>query len=195
MRLSERETRTILAGAAVAAAILFLWALSSRGPAETGAEWPSAAALHARFHELAAQREATEAALARAREQEVRLHQRLLPPEDPAAAGAALTSLVERVAQQSGVRLDQRRVGESSVIDEALRAVPLEITLSADILGLRLFLYSLARADKTLTIDDLAIASLAAGTTAGARPSDDPPLRAQMTITGYASLGPAGGAP
>lgn len=187
MRPSEREKRVIVVGGAIAISIVLLWVVSSRGGRDAEADATSAD-LYARFHQLAGQREATERALAEARAQEGLLYQRLLPAGEPAVAGAALSSLVEQVAQDSGVRLDQRRVGEAAVVGQALRAIPLEITLSGDTFGLRLFLYSLARTGKTLSVEDLVIASLAAGTTVEARPSDVPPLRVQMTVTGYAGL-------
>jgi Tfp pilus assembly protein PilO len=188
MRLSEREMRTIGVGVAIAISIVAFWLVSSRGDRDASAGDPTGAELYARLHQLAAQRETTERALAEAKAQETLLHQRLLSAGEPAVAGAELSSLVEQVAMESGVRLDQRRIGEASTVDDALSAIPLEIMLSGDILGLRLFLYSLARTGKTLNVDNLVVASLAAGTTVGARPSDAPPLRVQMTVTGYAGL-------
>jgi len=187
MRLSEREMRTIGVGVAIAISIVAFWLVSSRGERDAAAGDPTDAELYARLHQLAAQRETTERALAEAKAQEALLHQRLLSAGEPAVAGAELSSLVEQVAMESGVRLDQRRIGEASTVDDALSAIPLEIMLSGDILGLRLFLYSLARAGKTLNVENLVVASLA-GTTVGARPSDAPPLRVQMTVVGYAGL-------
>lgn len=189
MRPTERERRTIAIGAALSGLIVAYWMFAAgplAGPEEAG---PASTAEHvARLRELVAQRPAIEKALAEARQRRALLRQRLLPAGDPAVSGAPLTSLVERLASENGARIDQRRLAEPVTVHEALRAVPLEVTMATDVFGLRLFLYSLARSGKTLTVDDLRIASLEAGRVGGVSRAGAPPLRVQMTVTGYAPL-------
>lgn len=179
MALRDRERRTIVVGAALAALIIAFWAFGAvRSPRDEAA---TPGDVYARLAALAAQDEATRAALERARAQEARLAQWLLGPTDPAAAAAALSALVEETARRSGVRIDQQIAEEPETVANALLAIPLRLTISLDVLGLRQFLYEIERSTTTLIVEDLTIASLTAG---GERPASSPPLQAQLTVKG-----------
>jgi hypothetical protein len=177
--LSDRERRTVVVGAALAAIIVAFWGFQAARSPDDGAPAPDD--VYARFEALASQKEATRAALERARVQEARLAERLLGPNEAAVAAATLTALVEETARRSGVRIDQQLALEPETVAEALLAIPLQLSLSLDVLGLRQFLYELERTPPTLIVEDVTIASLTSG---GGGGGGMPPLQVQLTVKG-----------
>jgi type II secretory pathway component PulM len=160
-RLSRREQRVVLAGAAVsAAALLVVFALLPI----TG-RWSEHETRYAASRDQLIRLQslvASQGQLRRALEEQQRLlgvSVRLLATgSTPTLAASNLQALIQRYAEESVVQLDRIFVaGEAKPDSQGLMAVPVQVQGQSDIYGLVDFLFRLQHGEKLLVIDDMSV--------------------------------------
>jgi type II secretory pathway component PulM len=189
-RLSPRERRVVIGGAAVAALML----LTAFGVLPYYQRWSSRSAAIAaareqrdRLRALVAGESAFRQALEARRTARGTWGGRLVSGSTPALAASELQALVRRYAELSAVEVDRVNVvGEPTPIDGGLTAIPLQLTAQGDIHGLVQLLSLIQEGERLLVVDDLTV-------TAGAPRSDGVQLLTwSMRLRGpYAQAGAA----
>jgi hypothetical protein len=162
-RLSRREQRVVLGGAAVAATVLLvMFALLPLRERWTSEESTYAASRdrYVRLQTLVASERRLRQAL-EAQQQALRTSVGLLATgSTPALAASNLQALVQRYAEESVVQLDRIFVaGEAKADSLGLVSIPVQLQGQGDIYGLVDFLFRLQHGEKLLVIDDLTISS------------------------------------
>lgn len=162
-RLSRREQRVVLGGAAVAATVLLvMFALLPMRDRWTSKESTYAASRdrYVRLQTLVASESRLRRAL-EAQQQAVQASVGLLATgSTPALAASNLQALVQRYAEESVVQLDRIFVaGEAKGDSLGLVSIPVQLQGQGDIYGLVDFLFRLQHGEKLLVIDDLTISA------------------------------------
>ena len=165
-RLSRREQRVVIAGAAVsAAALLVVFALLPIADrwSEREARYAVSRDQLVRLQTLVA----SQAQLRRALEEQQRVLGvsvgLLATGPTPALAASNLQALVQRYAEESVVQLDRIFVaGEAKPDSQGLMSIPVQLQGQGDVYGLVDFLFRLQHGEKLLVIDDMTISALLA---------------------------------
>jgi hypothetical protein len=162
-RLSRREQRVVLGGAAVAAAVLLvMFALLPMRDRWTSEQSTYAASRdrYVRLQTLVASESRLRRAL-EAQQQALRTSVDLLATgSTPALAASNLQALVQRYAEESVVQLDRIFVaGEAKADSLGLVSIPVQLQGQGDVYGLVDFLFRLQHGEKLLVIDDLTISA------------------------------------
>lgn len=160
-RLSRREQRVVIAGAAVsAAALLVVFALLPVADrwSERQARYAASRDQLVRLQTLVA----SQTQLRRALEEQQRVLGvsvgLLATGSTPALAASNLQALVQRYAEESVVQLDRIFVaGEARPDSQGLMAIPVQLQGQGDIYGLVDFLFRLQHGEKLLVIDDMSV--------------------------------------
>ncbi|HEY0350683.1 MAG TPA: type II secretion system protein GspM [Gemmatimonadales bacterium] len=162
-RLSRREQRVVLGGAAVAATVLLvvfaLLPLRVRWTSEEST-YSASRDRYVRLQTLVASESRLRQAL-EAQQQALRASVGLLATgSTPALAASNLQALVQRYAEESVVQLDRIFVaGEAKADSLGLVSIPVQLQGQGDIYGLVDFLFRLQHGEKLLVIDDLTISA------------------------------------
>lgn len=183
--LSPRDRRTLLLGAAAIVAIL----LGSRGvPAylrwteerRAAAEEMVAEATRAEndLRVLGAMADSLEAR----RDRVVALGPAIVDGDSPAAAGAALSSVLASAAAGAGVRLGAVQVSADTAAAGTFRRVGARTDVTGDLSGIARFLSSLERAPELLAVREVAITQ----PDAGGAPDRPEALRLELSVEGLA---------
>lgn len=189
MRLTRRERRTVVGGAALAVVILTVWAVRPFGRDLPSTMGEAGEALYARYSALAAAEQAVRHALDRARTEDAALRPELVAEADPGLASAAVLELIQGAAARSRLKLERALLEGTDSVGGALQRVAVQALLVGDVYGLRQFLFEIASAPQTLTLDQLRVDVLS-GPTGESLPAfrGRAPLQVQARVSGYAPL-------
>ena len=160
-RLSPREQRVVIGGAAVAGLML----LATFGVLPYYRRWSERSAAIAatreqrdRLRALVASEAAFRRALDARRSARATWGARLVSGSTPALAASELQALVRRYAELSAVEVDRVNVvGEPTLMGGGLTAIPLQLSAQGDIYGLLQLLSLLQHGERLLVVDDFTL--------------------------------------
>ena len=166
-RISARERRFILAGAGVAATLLFLtgvalplawrWMTRETVYATTRDQWARLAGLAAGIGQLSTARDTQRVAQGAEAA-------RLVTGTTPALAASGLQGLLQRFAEEHGVQLDRVDVAAQPRPDRGgLLAIPAQLQGQSDIAGLVDFLFRIQVSQVLLVTDELLVTAATDG--------------------------------
>lgn len=186
MRLSAREKRFLIVGAAVAAGILG-WYLAAELIPNTE-DLANALELSkkklVRQKEILQEEETYKARVAQYRERLEQDRRRLLPYDNPSIASAELQKVLSDLAAREGVGILQKNIQKEQKLQDDLMKVSVNIQTNCNPKQLVQFLAAIENYEKYLTLDELMISGYVIQRRFEIRPS--------MTVSGYIAVGGAG---
>lgn len=186
MRLSAREKRFLIVGAAVAAGILG-WYLATElipGTADTASALELSKKKLLRQKEILQEEETYKARVAQYRERLEEDRRRLLPYDNPSIASAELQKVLSDLAAREGVGILQKNIQKEQKLQDDLMKVSVNIQTNCNPKQLVQFLAAIENYEKYLTLDELMISGYMIQRRFEIRPS--------MTVSGYIAVGGAG---
>lgn len=185
MRISAREKRFVIAGGAVAAAILG-WYLATElipGAGDTARALELSKKKLVRQKEILQEEETYKARVAQYRQRLEEDRRRLLPYDNPSIAGAELQKVLSELAAREGVGILQKNIQKEQKLQDDLMKVSVNIQTNCNPKQLVQFLAAIENYEKYLTLDELMISGYMIQRRFEIRPS--------MTVSGYIAAGGA----
>ncbi len=184
MKITNREKKFLIVGAGLSAIVLvyYLAALLIPSGEDLTAEVETKRRLLLRQKEEIALEEGYQA---RIQEYEQRLKEnldRLLSGDNPAAARSELQTLLQDVADQSGVDITATIIQADQKVQDTLTKISVQLTLNCNIAELVRFLTAVENYQKFLKVEELYIQAL--------RMRNRDEIRPQLKVAGYVSTPP-----
>jgi hypothetical protein len=179
VKLSMREKRLLIAGAAVAGAILLYYAGSILLPDATGlantVEYRKKLLLRQR--ETIAREESYKAKADLYRSRLKHDMERLLPMNNPSIAGAELQKVLKELADRNGIEILRRDIQREQKLQDNIVKIPVRVETNCAPEQLVQFLVSIQNYERSLTVDQLVINSF--------RIQKKYEIRPAVTVSGY----------
>lgn len=159
MKISDREKKFLIAGGILAAAAAVFYLSPLMLPQDLSALVEQKKALLQKQREIIGLEESVKARIDAGQKRMANDMTRLLPGETPAAAGAALTKVLQALADSSQVELTRKTPQPDQKLPEGLTKVTIQLDTNCTLEQLVRFLAAIENYEKFLKVDELFVQS------------------------------------
>jgi hypothetical protein len=155
VKISTREKRFLIAGGMIAVGIIAFYFVPMIIPQDLSAEVESRKNLLKRQRELIAQEDTFKARIAQAQQRLTRDMDRLLPGNNPSAAGPALQKVLQDLADSLQVEISRKTILPEQKLQENLTRVSVQLDINCNLDQLVRLMAAIENYEKFLKIDEL----------------------------------------
>jgi hypothetical protein len=159
VKISTREKRFLIAGGVIALAVVVFYFMPMILPQDLSAAVESKKNLLRRQREMIAQEDGFKARIAQAQQRLTQDMDRLLPGNNPSAAGPALQKVLQDLADSLQVEISRKTILPEQKLPENLAKVSVQVDINCNLDQLVRLMAAIENYEKLLKIDELFVQS------------------------------------
>jgi type II secretory pathway component PulM len=157
VKISTREKRFLLAGGGVALVVLAFYLVPLLLPEDLSAQVEAKKSLLQKQRDLISQEESFKARITQGQQRLDQLMGRLLPGDNPAAAGPALQKVLQDLADSLQVEISRKTILPEQKLPENLTKVAIQLDINCSLDQLIRLIAAIENYEKFLKVDELFI--------------------------------------